>query len=652
MRYALLASFAAVLLAPLAAAQTSEAPDEPLVQEEVVVTSARERSLASGLLADTIEQTEIIDFTDLVSTQSSVLSEALALTPGARINNECAMCGVKRIMLNGLGGQHTTLLIDGLPAHTLVSGFYGPDALGMAGVERIEVARGAGASLTAPEAIGGTVNIVTQEPDRTGLRINAAGGENGYGQGDLVGTLVNDSGTARGLFAFQYDTRDQFDDDDNGVSESPFVENFNYSARGSFDPTPGSTLSLRAGYIESEIFGGPVIGELTGSISEALNSFDGVESDQLFAGDDVRNRFVGAPWETTEWIKTTREELAGRYFTELSDTINLDAGVSWSNHEQDSFYEGFDYRADNEMLYLTARVNWSVNDAHRLTVGVDRRDEDLRSESDATAGDPAYISDSFDYVTQALFAQDTWTPNERLEASLAVRIDDIEADFIDPARPGVEIDETLVSPRLDLRYQHNDRWTSRFSLGQGYRAPLSFFETDHGILDAGLGFQIEVDALERSISATYALSYIGDRLTWTAGAAWTEVDNLAALDETDEGIPLLTQRVEKGEVIGATFDLGYALTDDLDLTFTAEVFDQDDVMQSIFGVAPIEERIILGFDWMPGKWDIVANYTWVGARDLTDYGYEGFNDAAATLPKSTDGAAYGLSRRARRIRFQ
>ena len=640
MRSIFLATACVVALSVPQGVVAQEVEDEEAVQDTVTVTSARQRALAAGMLADTIEQTEVIDFGDLVSSRSNVLSEALSQAPGARVNNECSMCGVKRIMLNGMAGQHTTLLVDGLPAHTLVSGFYGPDALSMAGVERIEIARGAGASLTAPEAIGGTVNIVTQEPDRTGIRLNAAGGENGYGAGDIVATAVNDAGTMRGLFAFQYDTRDQFDGDDNGVSESPFVENFNYSARGSIDPTPNSTLSVRLGYVDSEIFGGPVIGDTTTGINAALNSFDDVESDSLFVGDDVRNRYIGKPWETTEWIETTREEASARYFHELTDTLNLDAGLSWSSHEQDSFYEGFDYRADNDMLYLTARVNWALNDDHLLTFGVDRRDEQMRSDSDATAGDPAYISDSFDYLTQAFFAQDTWTPTDKLEVAIAVRIDDIEADFIDPQRPGTEIDETLVSPRLDVRYQHNDQWTSRFSAGRGYRAPLSFFETDHGILDAGLGFQIEVDELERSNSITYALSYLGDRLTWTAGLAWTEVENLAALDETEAGIPLLTQRDEKGEVFGVTFDAGYAILDNLDVSFTAEVFDQDDVMRSIFGVAPIEERAIIGLDWHPGKWDVTADVTWIGERDLTDYGYEGFNDAAATLAKSTDGAAY------------
>lgn len=614
--------------------------DDTSVQDTIIVRSARQKALDAGMLADTISQTEVIDFSDLLKGQSDTLSEALGKTPGARVNNECSMCGVKRIMLNGLGGQHTTILLDGLPAHTLVSGFYGPDALSTAGVERIEVARGAGASLTAPEAIGGVVNIVTMDPTETGGDINLAGGENGYLQGDLVGTWVNAAGNVRLLGAVQHDERDQYDGDGNGVSESPYLANTNYSARFSFDPTDHSTLTLRGAYIDSEIFGGPVIDDLVGSISAAIASFDDVESDELFVDGDVNNRYIGKPWETTEWIETKREELAATYFHEFSSSVNLDAGVSWSAHEQDSFYEGFDYKADNDMLYISAKVNWALNTQHLLTIGGDRRDEELRSHSDAASGDPAYISDSFDYLTQAVFVQDTWTPIDPLEVALAVRVDVIEADFIDPAKPGAEIDETLVSPRLDMRYKHSDRWTSRFSAGQGYRAPLSFFESDHGILDAGVGFQIEVDDLERSKSVTYALSYLGDRLSWTAATAWTSVDNLAALDETDDGVPLLTQRDDTGEVYGITLDLGYKLLDDLDLTLTAETFHQNDVMRSIFGVAPVESRIITGFEWSPGNWDLDATYSWMGSRNLQDYGYEGWNDAALTIPKSTDAPAY------------
>ena len=98
------------------------------------------------------------------------------------------MCGVKRVMLNGLRGEHTTILVDGVPTHSLVSSVYGLDATSAAGVERIEIARGAGASLIAPEAIGGTINLITKQARADELDLDIAGGDNNYRKIAAVGT--------------------------------------------------------------------------------------------------------------------------------------------------------------------------------------------------------------------------------------------------------------------------------------------------------------------------------------------------------------------------------------------------------------------------------------------------------------------------------
>ena len=261
---------------PELSAQTVAGEDEAtgeVTLDEIVVRSARIRAVESGMLADTIEQTEVVTTRELQSIQAMVLSDALVLTPGVRVNNECSMCGVKRVMLNGLGGQHTNILIDGLQVHTMVSGFYGPDALAIAGVERIEVARGAGASLIAPEAIGGTINLVTHVPNEAGASFDLAAGENAYEQGRMIGHFANERGSVRGLAAYQYDSRDQFDGDGNGVNENPQVENHNVNASLAIDPTDKSTLSLRAAWTDSEVFGGPMLGDVVGSMGRGAGRF-------------------------------------------------------------------------------------------------------------------------------------------------------------------------------------------------------------------------------------------------------------------------------------------------------------------------------------------------------------------------------------------
>lgn len=611
---------------------------ETPVMEEVSVMGVRQRLMQAGMLKDAIQKTEVISSLSIEQMQAASLAEAIAEAPGVRVNNECSMCGVKRVMLNGLKGEHTNILVDGIPTYTMMAGFYGLDAAASAGIESIEIARGAGASLIAPEAIGGTVNIVTREARENAVEVDLSGGENGYQKGSVVATGITDDEATRVTFISQYDHRDQFDGDNNGVSENPMLENKSVTLRLSQDIGERDNVTFRVNKTESEIFGGPDGAD----IGEARASFtaDDTDSPSLFVGDDVRNQWIGKTWETTEWIESKRTEVSASWLHEVNARLNTTFSMSVNDHKQDSFYEGFIYEADNEMRYLDARINYALNDDHHLTFGVDNRNEELRSETNSTS--PDYVSDSFDYDTLGVYIQDTWTATENFQLSLAVRIDQVEADFVDPQKPGTEIDETIVSPRVDMRYTHDDQWTSRFSAGRGYRAPLSFFESDHGILDGDSGFIINVDELERSKSATYALSYEGDKLTATWSLAYTAVDKMAALSENGGGVPVLDQLDDTATVLTSDLALTYQLRDNLSLSATLESFNYNDEFKQSYGVVPVEQRINLSVDWDINGWDIFVSGTWVGSRDLSEYGVpeNPTFDAAGNVAKDNNAESY------------
>jgi len=608
--------------------------------ETIEVVGVRERLWQAGALHDVIQKTELVSASLIQSQNAANLTEALALSPGVRVSNECSMCGVKRLMLNGMRGEHTTVLIDGLPVHTMLAGFYALDALPTTGIERIEVARGAGASLLAPEAIGGTVNVISREATDTGLEVDLSAEADGGYQAGAFGSYVSGSGATRVTLTAQTDAHEQIDADDNKVNESPRLANDNLILRLSQDLSAADNVILRLALVQSEIFGGPMT---VNGIGRVLAGFDGVPSDQLFVGDDVRERYIGKPWETTEWIDTTRHEASASWLHEMSERWNVVTAATFASHEQDSFYEGFDYYAEDDMVHADVRFNFVVNDRHHLVFGADTRLEEMRSKSVAGDASPNYVSDSFDYDVYGVYAQDTWTPNDRLEVAFALRVDTLKADFVDPAKPGTEIDETVFAPRLDVRLRHDDEWTSRLSVGRGYRAPLSFFESDHGILDAGDGFAIDIDDLELSLSATYTLSYEGERLTASGSLAYTSVENLAALDETPDGVPLLTQLDDRASVAVADLSLGYKFGDDLTLSLTLEHFEYNDAFKSSFGIAPIEDRAMLSadysFDYL-GGWQLFASATWIGSRNLEDYGYEGWNIAGGLAPKPVDAPSY------------
>lgn len=202
------------------------------------------------------------------------------------------------------------------------------------------------------------------------------------------------------------------------------------------------------------------------------------------------------------------------------------------------------------------------------------------------------LSDSLPFMTgeweQISFIQHTWTPNAPFELASVLRVDQIEADFIDPSKSGTEIDDTVVAPRFDARWFHNDQFTSRLSVGRGYRAPLSFFESEHGSLDAEKGFLIDVDKAEESVSVNYALSYEGEKLNATLSLAETRIDHLASLEETVDGVPVLDQL--DGETTVAVQDIvvGYAFSDQLDLRMSFENYDYDRAFRESFSIALID----------------------------------------------------------------
>jgi outer membrane receptor for ferrienterochelin and colicins len=624
-------------------AQESEAP--PV--EEIVVGGVRLRLEQAGKLKNVVERTEMIGSTSIASTRSVSLTEAMQLSPGVIVANECSMCGYKRIQLNGLKAEHTNIVIDGLPVHTILSGFYAVDAIATTGVERIEVARGAGASLTSPEAIGGVVNVITTDRYENSFSMDLSRGEVGFGQAGLLGTLVNEDASLRLALIGQYDERDQYDADDNGVSENPFLKNHQTTARLAWDFSERDNLSVRVSGARQTMFGGPMLGATVANIDAALASETLGEAPQLFVGNDVRNRYIGNPWQTTEYVVTERLESSASWLHEMSENWNFTLSGSSASHDQTSFYEGFDYDADDKMNYVDMRFNFAATENHLLSFGTDYRDEKMRSFSEAgfatnNDDDPAtvYVSDSFDYQLQGIYLQDSWNATDNLEIKGALRFDQVTADFTDPSKPGVEIDEQIVSPRLDARYFHNDEWTSRFSLGRGFRAPLSFFETDHGILDSTLGFEVATNTLERSVSASYALSYEGDALTSTFSMTRTNVDNLSALSETAGGVPLLTQLSDTASVDAFDMSVGWQVTDNLLTNLTLSKYLHNDVFKSSYGVATMEEQLNLTFDWDVNDWDFYTSFSWVGSRNLRDYGYEGFNDPSATIAKTKDAPAF------------
>ncbi len=606
------------------AAKESEEPTSKTAQsseETLTIIGAKERLYRNGRLADVIEKTELISSEMMDKKQATTLTEAIANEPGIRVNNECSMCGMKRVMINGLKGEHTTVLVDGVPMHSVVSSYYGMDAITATGISEIEVARGAGASLVAPEAMGGTINLITRNATKDLLQLNMAGHDDGDLMFSGLGTLVNEDKSLGLTTAVQYQNVDQTDGDENGVSENPAMENASLMLKLNYEIDFNNNFQARYSYFESDVFGGPMNEDWDSVIASQAQGT--TPPGALFVNGDVRQGFTGNAWETAEMINSDRKETMLRWIHEVDGENHWQATYSRVDHGQDSFYEGFDYRNSDVIDFVDFKWTYAPGMAHLWSFGIDAKNEKMRSTSNALAAlqamDPSIKGDSFDTESIGLYLQDTWYFNDQLELNLALRLDRLTTDWIEQTQAGNEIDKTLLTPRLHLRYDHDGGWTSRLSIGQGFRTPATFFESDHGILNDG--FEISVTEIEKSRSLSYGLSYESESFTSTSSLAWSQIDNLAFIDFTNFERPHLVNSKETMEVATLDWVFSYDLTEHWSVDGALEYYNYQKKYQQTFAIVPLEKRARFGFQYKNDSWKVYIDSTWVGARDLAKYGY-------------------------------
>lgn len=583
-----------------------------------------ERLSRQGKLKDDVVQTEVVNKKSIEEKQAGSVAQAIKNEPGVRVSTECSMCGVKRIMLNGLKGEHTTLLIDGVANSSMLEGFYGFDALPTAGIDSIEISRGAGASLIAPEAIGGVVNVVTEKPREDALSIDLSQGTQGYRKYQLVGKKVSKDKRTRMIIAGQSDNIDQYDQDNNEINEAPQLENRSVMAKIWHDFSPNDSVSFRIADQASEVFGGPMIGSrLANSKADALSQDPGSAPD--FIGGDINNKPDLATSTARDWlenIRTTKQEYTARWVHEVNTDWNTVLTGSYVKGQMDAIYEGMTYQADQSIYFVDAKANYFANDNHLVTFGVDYKLDVNKTKGtlwDDQATPPTWINkspnDAYENSNMALYIRDIWTPTANLEISAALRADKIDVNFTDQNR---KFDKTMIAPRFHIRYDHGFSLTSRLSFGQGYRVPLQFFESEHGIIDKG--FAVDVDKLETSNSARYTLSYSGVKSDVTASISTTQVKNLAMLEERNN-VPTLvssdfTSQVSHADISG---NISLGAHNHWTLSGTIEAFQYDKNYRQTFAVIPVEQRIRLGVDYAGHGWEGNISGAWIGSRNYSDY---------------------------------
>jgi outer membrane receptor for ferrienterochelin and colicins len=599
--------------------------DTPVESEarEVVVTG--QRAFRAGALDETaIVKTEIFTQKSVDSVHAVNINDVLDKRPGISVQTECSICNVRNVTLNNLPGRFTTLMIDGIPLFSSLSSAYGLDSVSVRGIERIEVSRGAGASLITPEAISGAVNIVTKRPNELEFEALADVGSFGWTNIQLYGGNSFQNG-AFSLSA-SHQTHESVDSVGTGISQ---YTGYNRTVIGGalfLDNVLGFKTKLRADII-SEDRGGGALGDDYASIKASLsgNPFDwskGPNGSSSPKGWDAPDGSGLIPYTDgkggfSEIIFTDRTQILGSGLKDLGGGVLRVAG-GYAKNDQDSFYEGATYIAEGRQAY--AEISYRHALAQTLfIVGANYRYEDLASKGQNASGGNNDGIDDYEYKVPGLFAQAYGTGFEkRLEVNASLRLDDHN------------VFGSILTPRLNLLWHHKDYISSRLSLGKGYRAPTSFFEQDHGILDTDY-VRREINKPEKSDNISYAINYSKTRLQATISANWTKITNFATLDPNQidtNGRPftLFTSAADPVTVKGIDAIVSYRFTPKLLVSAAAEKY-AFDFTEGVLAFARPDSRIYLTADFDPIKHlHIFTRITWTGEQDLEKfYGTGRFN---------------------------
>ncbi|HUX06437.1 MAG TPA: TonB-dependent receptor [Acidobacteriota bacterium] len=513
--------------------------------ETIVITATREERL----LKDVPVRTEVIT-ADFIEKKAAVtLADAIEATAGLRVQNNCQNCGFNSLRINGLDGNYSHVLLNGLPAFSSLASVYGLEQIPTVMVDRIEVIKGGASALYGPSAVGGVVNVITKRPATNSLSLETVysnmDGENGGGLRGF-GSWTSRSGRTA-LFTYGNIVHAAaYDRNGDGFSDIAYK-------------------SLNA--VGARLF------------QRMLNDTAELEIGLDFTYEDRKggeNKLDGEPHETSlaEWVESTRTSVSAKWHHFLGGGANYTVHLIHAYTDRDTYYgAGYDPNAygttSNPNTNIAAYYSHSLA-RHNLQYGLQYERDRITDEHPG-----------FNWVTHGEFenygayVQDDFKLNNRLSLLLGGRVDKHSL-----------LSDPVFSPRLSVMLSPGENIRVRATFSQGFKAPAVFDEDLHIELSGGEPrYQLYDPQLKEERASSFSLSaeYSADSALRLEGNLFYTTINDTFVNElvsSDDDPVRLFMRVNGGssKVYGLEVNADLELPAGFDLktgwTFQRSRFDQ------------------------------------------------------------------------------
>ncbi len=529
-----------------------EMEDDVFNLEQVVVTGTRTPHYVKNVPI----RTEVVTSQALRNKNAWNVFEALEGIPGIRVENQCQFCNFTMVRMQGLGAEHTQVLINGQPVYSGLASVYGLEQIGVGDVDRIEVVKGAGSALYGSSAVAGAINIITREPARH-PSINADIEFGNYGSNifNINGSMRNEKGNiGLNVYAQKID-HGVIDQTGEGNTRAEVMKKDTISDRvGSKMHQLGFGL-----YIDNPFFDNDKL------------TFRGKTINERREGGKIADDYYKNPFtDGTEGITTNRYEGEINYLKRFGENTTLSFNTTYIKHNREATNDSFlnDYISTHSgetpnvldmRPYIANENSWVSTltlahkaGTHHLIFGLQNYATRLNETGMYVVVDntSTYYGTSYKSIGKkhaheiGAFIQDEWNVSPRFTVVPGVRIDrhssgeeySSDKEVFNDAFPKTKFEETSVNPRLALKYLLNKNITLRANVGTGFRAPYGFSEDLHLCSGSPRVWKSSDLKAETSRSANFSADYYGNRFQISANLFYTYLKNKIDFSDADDKV--------------------------------------------------------------------------------------------------------------------
>lgn len=418
------------------------------------------------------------------------------------------------ININGLEGNYSMYLIDGVPAMNGIAGLYSLTAFPMEIIDRIEVEKGPSSTIYGSDAMAGVINIITKDPG-SAPRFSVGATFNSLldASVDLSGSFR--LGKATSILAVSGESSNYRKDiNHDGFMDYPLVNRTNFYNKWSIDRKDKKKAVIYARYLFEDRFTGQM---------------------------DAPGRLVNSDQYYTEWIRTNQWQAGFQY--ELPTKERFLLSVDYSEHYQQAYYDTNYYHGGQKTGF--AQLTWDKKiKKHSLLAGATYR---VKYYKDNTGLSDESITGLSNLTHIAgVFITDEVSINAHNKLLFGSRF-----DYSTRSGP-------IATPRIDYKWDSENRKNIfRIGVGTAYRVP-NLLNEGFGALNGSR--QVEVDGLLKTEYAVGLTSSYNRMQRFNKGTAsfelgifGTYLTNFVNPDYDTDSSKIIYRNSNGGGTFGANF---------------------------------------------------------------------------------------------------